>query len=251
MDYGYQLLRHVVQQVFGNFGAAARLTMILAMGPTLFLVATNPEVMAGAATSSDPETFENINWGMLMIGVIIGVIAWCWAAVAWHRFVLLEEFSDGLLPTWRGANVLSYFGRAVLVMLVVVGVTVAAGIGIGIVVAATGAVALAVVLGIGLVIGAAWVATRVGLILPAAAIGEPMRIKESWALTAPVSGQILLPIIVIALVAGLLSQAMVLIFGVGMVGAVATALVSWVQLLVNLAVMTTLYGNLVEGRQLN
>jgi len=27
--------------------------------------------------------------------------------------------------------------------------------------------------------------------------------------------------------------------------------VSWLQLLVNLALMTTLYGNLIQGRQLN
>ena len=33
MDYGYRMLRHVVAQVFGNFGQAARLTLLLTFLP--------------------------------------------------------------------------------------------------------------------------------------------------------------------------------------------------------------------------
>jgi hypothetical protein len=34
-------------------------------------------------------------------------------------------------------------------------------------------------------------------------------------------------------------------------GQIVNGIVSWLQILVNLALMTTLYGNLIEGRQLN
>jgi hypothetical protein len=34
MDYGYQLLRHVVQQVFGNLRPAAQLTLALFLRPS-------------------------------------------------------------------------------------------------------------------------------------------------------------------------------------------------------------------------
>jgi hypothetical protein len=34
-------------------------------------------------------------------------------------------------------------------------------------------------------------------------------------------------------------------------GQIVNGFVSWLQILVNLALMTTLYGNLIEGRQLN
>jgi hypothetical protein len=34
-------------------------------------------------------------------------------------------------------------------------------------------------------------------------------------------------------------------------GQIVNGVVSWLQILVNLALMTTLYGNLIEGRQLN
>jgi hypothetical protein len=33
MDYGYQLLRHVLQQVFGNLREAAQLTLVLFLAP--------------------------------------------------------------------------------------------------------------------------------------------------------------------------------------------------------------------------
>jgi len=138
---------------------------------------------------------------------------------------------------------------------------------IGIAVGITQSGGVALLLGIGLVFGISWLATRIGLVLPAAAVGVRMTIGESWAATRPVSSQILLPLIVIALVAGLVQQAILLVFGqtvsfetFGMMqeqrvltlpGQLVNGIVTWLQLLVNLALMTTLYGNLIEGRQLN
>jgi hypothetical protein len=93
-----------------------------------------------------------------------------------------------------------------------------------------------------------------------------MTIAESWAITRPVSGHILLPLIVIALGVGLIQQLILVVFGQGvppdafpgpdavtlsLPGQLLNAILSWLQLLFNLALMTTLYGNLVEGRQLN
>jgi hypothetical protein len=68
-------------------------------------------------------------------------------------------------------------------------------------------------------------------------------------------------------VVGVIQQLVVVIFGqtvtvdmfgtmqeqvvLSLPGQILSGVVSWLQLLVNLALMTTLYGNLVEGRQLN
>ena len=54
-----------------------------------------------------------------------------------------------------------------------------------------------------------------------------------------------------ALVFGLINQAVALAFGPTLLAAAIGVAVYWVQLLLNLALMTTLYGNLIEGRQLN
>jgi hypothetical protein len=253
MDYGYQLLRHAVQQVFGNLGQAARLTLLLAMAPTLFLFLTNADLMTGSGMPdpANPNAMPEVNWLMALLGAVLSVVAWVWAAVGWHRFVLLEEYAQGVLPPWHGSNNGSYFLRALQVGLILLGALILMTIVIGLAFMILPGAGMAVLLGIGLVVGVSWAGTRVGLVLPAAAIGAPLTIGESWQVTKPVSGQILLPIIVIALVAGLSGQAVLLVLGPNLLGVLASSLVSWLQLLVNLALMTTLFGNLIEGRALN
>jgi hypothetical protein len=263
MDYGYQLLRHVVQQVFGNLRQAAQLTLVLFLVPLVGFLSLGAGAMGPGMT--EPPGGGTI-FGLLLL-VAITIVAYCWAAVGWHRYVLLEETGNGILPTWRGDRITAYFGRAFVVGLIVVLAVLGGGIVVGIVAGVTRSPALAVALGIGLVFGASWVATRIGLVLPAAALGERMTIGESWAVTRPVASQILLPLIVIALVVGVIQQLVVVIFGqtvtvdmlgtmqeqvvLSLPGQILSGVVSWLQLLVNLALMTTLYGNLVEGRQLN
>ncbi len=257
MDYGYQVLRHVVQQVLGNLGAAARITLALVLIPAAIIFLTNPELIEQSMQPADPLAqpgdviLPPVNGLGLAIGIIAAIVGWMWAAVSWHRFVLLEEYPSGVLPPWRGAQIVNYFGNSLLVLLVLFGAVLVMGIVIAIVTFALQNIAIAVLLGVGLAIGASWVAVRIGLILPAAAVGEKMGVGESWRVTAPVSGQLLLPVIVLALVFGLINQAVTLAFGPTLVAAGVGLLVYWVQLLMNLALMTTLYGNLVEGRQLN
>lgn len=265
MDYGYQLLRHVVQQVFGNLGEAVRLTMALFLAPFLALILLGyGTVMSGGMP--DPQAAGASALGALLI-LAVAAIAYCWAAVGWHRYVLLEEMGNGIVPAWRWDRIKSYFGRTFLVALTVILAAIGGGIVVTLVVAITQSPALAIVMGIGLVFGISWIATRIGLVLPAAAIGERMTLSESWAATRPVSGQILLPLIVIALVVGLVGQVIILIFGqtqsvefmgqmqeqvtLSLPGQILNGFVTWLQLLVNLALMTTLYGNLIEGRALN
>jgi hypothetical protein len=265
MDYGYQLLRHVVQQVFGNLAEAVRLTMALFLAPFLALILLGfGTVMSGGMPG--PQAAGASAFGALLV-LVLAVIAYCWAAVGWHRYVLLEEMGNGIVPTWRWDRIRSYFGRTFLVGLTVILAALGGGLVVTLVVAVTQSPALAIVMGIGLLFGISWVATRIGLVLPAAAIGERMSLRESWNATRPVSAQILLPLIVIALAVGLAGQVIILLFGqsqsvefmgqmqeqvtLSLRGQVLNGFVTWLQLLVNLALMTTLYGNLIEGRQLN
>lgn len=265
MDYGYQLLRHVVQQVFGNLAEAARLTLFLFLAPFAgFIMLGFGSMTMGAMPGAEGAGSTAL---LALLLFVFAVVAYCWAAVGWHRYVLMEEVGNGFLPTWRGDRIGAYFGRAFVVGLAVIAAVVGGGIVVALAVALTQSGGIALLLGIGLVLGASWIATRIGLVLPAAAIGERMTLSESWAATRPVSGQILLPLIVIALAVGLIGQLIVLIFGqttsvemfgqvqpqvvLSLPGQILNGIVSWLQILVNLALMTTLYGNLIEGRQLN
>ncbi|MDG4646881.1 hypothetical protein P6F26_00360 [Roseibacterium sp. SDUM158017] len=265
MDYGYQLLRHVVQQVFGNLRQAAQLTLLLFLAPYIGFVLLGVGAMTGGGMQDPAAAGGGVLAGLVLLGV--AVVAYCWAAVGWHRYVLLEETGNGFLPQWRWGRITAYLGRAFLVGLAVVLAVIGGGLVIALVVGLTQSTTFALVLGIGLVLGASWIATRIGLVLPAAAIGERMTLSESWAATRPVSSQILLPLVVVALAVGLAGQVIMLLFGqtvtveafgqaqdqvvLSVPGQILNGFVSWIQILVNLALMTTLYGNLIEGRQLN
>lgn len=271
MDYGYQLLRHVMTQVFGNLGSAARITLVLLLIPAAILAITNPGILTGEFYRLDVETgqndFSGIGVAGLIIAFVVAAICWFWAAVAWHRFVLLEEYPTGLFPKWHGTKIGNYFGNGVLVFLIVLAIGFALGIVIGIVALVFQSEAVALFLGFGLLFGLSWTATRIGLILPAAAIGEQLRVGESWKATAPVSGQIILPLFVLTLAAAIVKQAIIAAFGdtttimtafgeqqqvtLNGIGMFLSFIAWWLQMLVNLALMTTLYGNLIEGRQLN
>ncbi|MBC6438523.1 MAG: hypothetical protein GDA52_10415 [Rhodobacteraceae bacterium] len=268
MDYGYQLLRHVVRQVFGNLKEAAQLTLLLFLVPFIGFVllwGSLAGLMPGTSGDAAPAAGGILLGGLLLLGVT--ALAYCWAAVGWHRYVLLEETGNGILPQWHPDRVLSYLGRVILVVLITVLAAIAGGVVVGLVTATTQAGGGTLILWVGLVFGISWVATRIGLILPAAAVGARMTFGESWAATRPVSGQILLPLIVIAIVTVLVDQVILLLFGQttqvevfgqiqdqvvpALPGQILNGIAYWLQVLVNLALMTTLYGNLVEGRPLN
>jgi hypothetical protein len=52
--------------------------------------------------------------------LVFAVLAYCWAAVGWHRYVLLEETGNGIVPAMALGRVISYLGRAFVVGLVVI-----------------------------------------------------------------------------------------------------------------------------------
>ena len=268
MDYGYQLLRHVVQQVFGNLGAAARITILpillayvlcgvllyMLVGSVLFELAQQGQGQFGAPT---PNPFESDAQaaafaGRFFLGVVVCIpiflIFYSWAAVGWHRYVLLEEHASGVAGAWNGKRIQSYIGAILRVALVMMALGFAASVVFGIILAVLPSPGVVLFLTVGMVIGFTWVFTRLGLVLPSAALGTYMKMGDSWAATQPVSGAILLPIIVIPLAFLIINTITGLL---GILGVILYLGVAWIQVLVNLALLTTLYGNLIEGRQLN
>lgn len=258
MDNGYRMLVHVVQQVFGNLAQAARVTLLLTLLPSLIALFAmgdlygQMEMLRNA--SNDPTQLPDIPEGFflnLIVIAVLSMITYCWAAVGWHRYILLEEIGAGPLPQWRGGRVASYIGRAFLLVLVLVLISLVGGFVVGFVALLLPVPLFAAVLFTGLAVGLMWVLTRLGLILPAAALGQPMSLGESWEATRPVSTDLLLPLIVITIAGGGLAQLNLSVLGSGPVGTILGMLIYWLQVLMNLSLMTTLYGTQVEGRRLN
>jgi hypothetical protein len=245
MDDGYRMLQHVVRQVFGNLGQAARLTLLLTAGPMLVILYFSAQTVPGPGGMPQPE-----NPGLILVFLLVNVVTTSWAAVGWHRYVLREEYGTGLVPQWRGQNIRSYIGRLIILSLALIAAAIAFFLVLVAIMTVAQSPTMAWILGLGAMIGFSWLIVRLGLILPAAAVGERLTLRESWAETRPVSTDILVPVVVLAIAFSIVSGAITSVFGTALAGFVVSALVYWVQILLNLSLMTTVYGMQIEGRAL-
>jgi len=176
-------------------------------------------------------------------------VAGTWVAVAWHRYVLLEETS-GPVPPFHGKRMLAYFFTAL-------GIGLAVGLVAGLVIGLVGLltfnlmplffVAVFVIL-----VGAIWVFYRLSPLLPAAAIGESLGVKAAWAATAQISGAVLVAVLILAISA--IGIGLVIVFGLFPIsislGMAMIAVLQWAYSMVGISILTTVYGISVQGRSL-
>ena len=88
--------------------------------------------------------------------------------------------------------------------------------------------------------------------LPAAAIGQRLRFRDSYAKTVPHGGTILTLVIGVSLLTAGMSVLPAYLLPVGtIVSRIAELMALLLTVLVNASILTTLYGWLVEGRALN
>ncbi len=169
-----------------------------------------------------------------------------WVVVNWHRYVLLEEQPQGWLPRFRADRMLAYFGRIILLSILVSTSYVVAFIAF----AMTRDLIVAAILF--LITTVCWMFAfyRLLPILPAAAIGKRLKLGAAWRATKGTTFTVFaLGIILVIFNIGSMSMAM----GLGIVpilGLVLTLLAVFAIWLVNISVLTTFYGHYVEGRQI-
>lgn len=185
---------------------------------------------------------------------LIEVFVSIWVAIAWHRYILLEE-EGSLLPNFYGRAVLEYFGAFLLVGL------------------ASGMLGLLVIIAVSLLfafLGPSlyfflqesfiplpaffvmfWVTSRLSLVFPAVALGQKATMKEAWRATSkvPISIVMILPLFY------LLNFG--LGYGIGIVavpvssflGSLITAAAQCIWAMVGISILTSIYGVVVEGRE--
>ena len=183
-----------------------------------------------------------------MLWVLATVITYCWIAVGWHRFVLREEYPAGSFPRWDGGAVWAYIVQSIKIGVVLVaGGLVAAALVALAAAAAPNTFAVTALTALATTFALAWIGLRIGLGLPAVSLGERLGLRSSWRATAALSG----PVFVAA----------VLLTFLGVVGSLAGELplplavpaafvLDWITLMLGIAILTTLYGHLIEGRDL-
>jgi len=254
-----QILKHSIRQVFGNFGMAIRISGILWVGLNLAIYVLLP--VGGVASLGAIEqlapTQAVLAYAEYPYAVLYGILAaqvviTAWIAVSWHRYILLNERPGTVLPRWSGGRVFSYIWGTVLLVLVVFLFAVVVGgafFVIGKILSPfTNFGALGWVLPLFLVVFIMYFIARVSLVLPARALGQEMGFKESWNITQPVAWSVFFASVFLALIEGLLNIFVGLF--TGNIAYALSVIAAWVTTMIGVSILTTLYGHLVEKRDL-
>ncbi len=249
------ILLHSVKLLFSNIDAALRVSLVL----YVVIAVVNIYFQIKLAPYNDPTTLPTALpgagfWLTLILAVIVMAILGLWMAVAWHRYILLEELPAGYMPEFHSSNVISYFGRGLLIGIICVVVAMVVGLILGVILGTIGgAVGGAVggaLAGFVAMIVALVLFYRMSPILPAAAVGEPLGIGDAMAATRGQSGTIVLLAIIGAIAVLILQLPSLLGNATSVLSLVYSAVVGWFTTLIGISVLTTFYGHFVQGRDI-
>ena len=255
---GWKIFTHSVRMVIGNLGPALRISgllyfaymvvnayFILNFGEAILVLQHN------MAKGYMPATLPRGLVFSLFLNMFVGLLSSLWISVLWHRYVLLEESPATIIPPLNGPRLVSYFGKTVqlALMLIVFGVVIGmiVGMATGLLIGAAAAYFVPLfVLGILL-----FLSYRLGLVLPAAALNEPMAFTASWEKTKPAAGAIAQ----LAAIAVIFAVVIQIPSNMNpdpnsIVNLVYSYVMGWIAMMVGVSVLTTLYGIYAQGREL-
>ena len=236
-----KIILRSIQTILQNFVPAIRLTALpwslLALMQVSLVGSENP----AEARRAIP---------LLMI-LSLPIVVWIF--VGWHRFILLKEGPALFGPRWKGDAIKLYFWKAFVLTASMLLISVPFLFALFVIGSVFQIAKIAMI--------SSWVCSgaiiaiwlRNSLVLPAAAIGVDMKQHESWAKTKGAW-----PSFAVLAAAMLASKVGLNFFEVLTVQAVennvaATVIVAVAKAffcLLYISILTTLYGHLVEGREL-
>ena len=246
---GLTLFVHAVTLVFSHVRPALRISALLYLVPAILYQVALATILAPNLNSPTAMSVASAILGL------IAVVAAFWIAVAWHRYILLDEMPETIAPPFRGDRLLAYFGNSLLVGLIALGIGLVVFVPLGIVAGVTaggGGTPLFLLLLVPLV-GYFLITAftyRFSLILPASAIGKPITLSQAWAATSVANGTIFaLAFMSVLCIVLLTLPGLWIRSNVGSLAAVIwQTLVGWIELMVGVSIITTLYGHYIEKR---
>jgi len=248
---GWKLFSHSVGMISRNFQQAVQIFLV-----PLVLIVLVIFVMVGQMIG-ELKMFESgtsVPVGMVGPGVflkffflslVVALIS-MWGVVAWHRYVLLEEMPKGWIPRLNLSNMVLYLLRSLQLMLVSVVCLLPVAF-VGSAITQAGGVIGAILMVVCFVVVFVFVG-RMVLVLPAAAIGASFGLgdalratKGQWPTFLAVGFFIFLANVVASVVLLGLSS-------IPWLMSVVQLGFSAVLSLLNISILTTLYGYFVEKR---
>ena len=252
---GWQIFVHSVRMVFGNIKQVLQITVGPALIATALIVALF--MVSGIPLEAFDEGAGELPPGASVGGIflfVIGLIAVLlvtifWIAVSWHRYILLEEYPTGIFPTFRFDRILAYLGRALMLGILMV----IAWMPMGLVFALLGEshAGLSIIVFLVYLVFLIVCFYRVSIILPAAAIGDPITLGEAWNSTRGIAGSILVLLVVSFLFQFLVQLVFTALAIIPVLGILLTVFFGTLVLpMINVSILTTMYGIFIEKREL-
>ncbi len=256
---GLTIFLHSFRQVTGNLGMAVRVS------GGFWLLTVVAGFVYGFIVALTNSTFLAFIFGVAFLVFLVWGISL--VAVVWHRYVLLEEQPNGFLPYRKGLRVWSYFWYGVGIILIVLLLLLVLFFVATLfmeprdILRAFDQMQMSLVpldIALRFIVGllASLVYLRLALILPAVALDESLTIGGSWAESKPYTGAIIVLAFVLALVNGgiTLFSNIVLISAQGsaalsLIVSLATLAFQWFYFMLNISILSTLYGHIVQKRE--
>ena len=175
---GWQIFMHSVRMVFGNADTALKIFILPILGSICLaiFVGVFSETPAGEGTDqigadTGPFLARGVLWA---VGTVVFM---AWGVVSWHRFILLEEYPKGIVPKFNMSSIGAYIWRSFILGLIIAVIVVPVAIIVGLVTSGLFFSVFLVSASISLL--ASFLALRLALILPAAALEKPMTLSEA------------------------------------------------------------------------
>ncbi len=252
---GWLIIKHSFGLVFRNIGDALKVSVgpIIIASTLLYLtILLTGFTPAWAATSIMLGRVPGTLVAVATVAAVVYLFVATWIAVAWHKFILIEEY-PGLLPALSVPTIISYVGKSfvigLLLLLALVPMLFVAGLVLqllGLIENAMASLVIGFVLG--LLLTYLWL--RLAMVLPGVAIGKSMSNREAWNATAPMSDDIFGASAILVAINTAISFAADYVLPTGLVYYAVIVAINWFTMMVGISLLTTLYGHLVEKRPL-
>lgn len=249
-----KLFSHSMRMVVNNIGPAMRVStpLIAVMILSYFLFGESDATFAQDFDFGEGELDAQFS-ASAAGSILLQIVASLWVAVAWHRFVLLEETPEGYIPPFNAGLMVAYFLKGLLLFALTFAAMAVLGGGAFILIAIEVLITVllgAVVAGV-MILAVIVISARLSIIMPAAALGQPLTLRQAWdateGMTLPIVLAYALLLLVLAIGGALVG---VLASFTGIFGVILAIVFNAMTTLFGLSFLTTIYGVAVEGREI-
>ena len=261
MNDAMAILAHALRMLVHEPGTTFRVitpALLLVLGSAIGAMVFASDAIVALQVVTETMEMPPASSILLLFGLgLIGLIGYALMAILWHRHVLLNGDARDTDLRPDTSVILGYIWRAIILgfvqflVAIPIGMAIAILGGIGAAFSGGANMILFTIVGVAAGVIFIWIGLRLSVVLPAAALGNLMRVGESWQVTAPVANALWGVAVLLAVINTILTFVSTAILpGDPALSLVFQTIIYIVEGLVFVSVLTTLYGHLVENRPL-